>query len=182
MGQRAPTLPSLPAARRWPWPGVDPTPDRSEAPVTIDRNLDIADLRGSSAVETDDVSSADDSSELEASRADAARLREELVRLRSNHVLEVETLSAQLDLTSAELCVNASRYDRALEALEAQHVRDLAESDRQHDEQREAFAQEIVALRTRIEDLESSTSWRVTAGLRKVTHLLNRLRKLLRVS
>ena len=37
--------------------------------------------------------------------------------------LEVDTLSAQLDLTSAELCVDASRYDRALEALEAEQVR-----------------------------------------------------------
>ncbi len=138
--------------------------------MTIDRNLDVSTFEGS-LLEVEDPDPAQ--AQLDASRVEIARLRQELSQARADHQQTVEMLVAQLDLVSAELCVNASRFDRALEALEAEHGEVVDRMNRHIDQQRIMLTEQVEAYRTRVEELESSTSWRVTAGLRFVSKLLS---------
>ena len=121
------------------------------------------------------------------SRAELARVRDELAEVRSAYKQDVEVLATQLDVVAAELCVTVSRHDFALDALRTGHREELARLTSVMEAAAADAAEQVARchaqialdqgrvaeLQARIDELQSSTSWRLTAGLRLVSKLIS---------
>lgn len=179
--------------------------------MTIDRYFDVGNCDESAILDGEIETSTVNGVDTESDQGEIARLKEELAQAEWHYQRDIEVLSAQLDLTAAEVCINAARYDRATDELRTEyHDRLEREEERQRLEhvehlerleltilsaaaeqaaleeqiedyqerlaayrkQAESDRAQVVASRARITELESSTSWRLTAGLRLVGKLM----------